>query len=137
MTTTLESNASLLRTALKGNSAFSLLSAAALIAAASPLADFLGLGWPLALTVVGFVLAAHAMVLWWGSSQLMIPRWLVWYAIEGDIGWIIATIVVLVVDPWSFTTGGKWLLAAMGDVVAVFAILQYIGLRRVDHPPTK
>jgi hypothetical protein len=137
MTTTLERNASLLRTTLKGNSAFSLLSSVAAIAAASPLADFLGLQWPFALTMVGVVLAAHAAVLWWGSSQSVIPRWLVWYAIEGDIGWIIATIVMLVVDPWSFTTGGKWLLAVIADLVAVFAILQYIGLRRMNLAPAK
>jgi hypothetical protein len=133
MITTLERNASLLGHALKGNSAFSLLSAVAAIAAASPLTHFLGLSWPGALTALGVLLVGHAAILWWGSSQAVVPRWLAWYAIGGDVGWIVATIAILVVDPWSFTTGGKWLLAIVGDVVAVFAILQYIGLRRLNH----
>jgi hypothetical protein len=65
----------------------------------------------------------------------VIPRWLAWYAIEGDVGWIVATIAILLLDPWGFTTGGKWLLAFIGDIVAAFAILQYLGLRRLNHAP--
>ena len=65
-----------------------------------------------------------------GATHAPISCWLAWYAIEGDIGWIIATIIVLVVDPFNFSTAGKWLLAAIADIVAVFVILQYIGLRR-------
>ena len=41
-----------------------------------------------------------------------------------------ATILLLIFDPWNFASGGKWLLAGISDIVAVFAILQIIGLRR-------
>jgi hypothetical protein len=131
MSKTDQSQDRLLRNALKGNGLFSLVSALVAIAGANPLADFIGVEEPLALVILGVGLAAHGGVLWWGSSRANIPRWLAWYAIEGDAGWVIATILVLVVDPWRFTNGGKWLLAGISDIVAVFAILQFIGLRRL------
>ena len=130
MTAIIQRKDNLLRNTLKGNALFSIISAVAAIAGAAPLADFMGLREPVALAIVGVVLAAHAAILWWGAAQATISRWLAWYAIEGDVGWIIATIILLIVDPWFFSTGGKWLLAGIADVVAVFAILQYIGLRR-------
>jgi hypothetical protein len=123
----------LLRNTLKGNALFSLFSGVAAIAGASPLADFLGLEEPLALAVLGALLTGHAAILWWGATQAAIPRWLARYAIEGDVGWIIATLIVLIADPWGFSNEGKWLLAGIADIVAVFAILQYIGLRLLKH----
>jgi hypothetical protein len=133
MTTTFGRNEKLLRHTLRGNGIFTILSAVAAIAAARPLADFIGLQGPIPLIIMGGVLLAHGAILWWGSSQAAIPRWLAWYAIAGDAGWIAATIVLLVADPWNFSTRGRWLLALSGDMVAVFAILQYIGLRRLNH----
>jgi hypothetical protein len=133
MTTIVQSQDRLLRNTLKGNALFSLFSAAAAIVGARPLADFFGIKEPLALAALGAAVAAHAGVLWWGGTRPSIPRWLAWYAIEGDVGWIIATIILLIADPWNFTSGGKWLLAGISDVVAVFAILQYIGLRRLNR----
>ena len=130
MTANVQRSDDLLRNTLRGNALFSILSAVVAIAGATSLADFLGLKQPVALAIVGAVLVGHAAILWWGSAQATISRWLAWYAIEGDVGWIIATIIILIVDPWSFSTGGKWLLAGIADVVSVFAILQYIGLRR-------
>ena len=133
MTTIVQRKDNLLRNTLKGNALFSLFSAVAAIAGAAPLAGVMGLRDPVALAIVGAALAGHAAILWWGATQATISRWLAWYAIEGDVGWIIATIILLIVDPWSFATGGKWLLAGLADVVAIFAILQYIGLRRHAH----
>ena len=136
-TTTVQSTAaprsSLLRTALRGNMVFSEVSGLTSLFAARPIANFLGLESTLPFIIIGILLLSHGAILWWGTSQTEIPRWLAWYAIEGDVVWVLASIAILITDPWSFTVGGKWMIALLADAVAAFAIIQYIGLRRLNR----
>lgn len=129
---TLSQTNHLLKNMLRGNATFSEVSGLIGLLAAGPIAAFMGLpaGGRIVLMVVGALLIGHGLILWFGSGQSPISPLLAWYAIIGDIGWIVGTVVILLLDPWSLTTGGWWLLAILADIVAIFAIGQYIGLRR-------
>lgn len=121
---------SLLRRALLGNAAFSGLSGLLFTLDARPIAKFLGLENPMILTIMGLVLLAYAPFLVWLANRKPIPRWLAWMVIELDVLWIIGSAVLIFTDLVPLTGPGKWAIAIVADVVAVFAIVQYLGLRR-------
>ena len=82
----------LLRQALRGNGVFSAVSGLTLIIAARPIAAFMGLAWPLALTITGLVLLPYAAVLFWATSQAEIDPRLAKTAIVLDGLWVIGSI---------------------------------------------
>ncbi|MFQ5695930.1 MAG: hypothetical protein ACE5HB_08070, partial [Terriglobia bacterium] len=58
-------------------------------------------------------------------------RWQVWLIIALDVLWVAGSFGLLASPPPEMTTGGKWAIGMVADVVGVFAILQFIGLRRM------
>jgi len=53
------------------------------------------------------------------------------FAVYADLAWVLGSAVLVFANLVPFTTAGKWAIAIIADVVLVFAILQYVGLRRV------
>ena len=117
-------NDSYLFNAIRGNAIFSLISGASFLLFSNWLATLHGvsLAWPFAL--LGAVVIGHGLILWFGSNRRPVANLLAQYAIIGDIGWVIGTIVLLLIDPWNFTGQGKIFLAIIADIVALFGILQ-------------
>jgi len=125
-----QTGSSLLRRALQGNAVFSGLSGALFVVAATPLASFLGIDTPLVLMVLGVTLLLYAVALFRQAAQESINRQFTIAAILLDVAWVAGSIVLLLTGWVPFTTGGKWAVAIIADIVAVFAALQYFGLRR-------
>ena len=50
-----------------------------------------------------------------------------------DIAWVVASMVFLVVAWSTLTIGGRWFVALQGEAVFLFALFQYIGLRRINN----
>ena len=125
----------LLRNAMRSNAIFSGGSGFVAAVAAGPLATFLGLpqGGRLALLIIGVLLISHGIILWFSAGNTPISPMAAWYAIIGDIGWVVGSVAILFIDPWQFTSGGWWLVAILADIVAIFAVAQYVGLRRADR----
>ena len=120
----------LLRQALRGNGVFSAVSGLTLIIAARPIAAFMGLAWPLALTITGLVLLPYAAVLFWATSQAEIDPRLAKAAVVLDGLWVIGTILLLLTDWLNLSVAGNWTVALLAEAVLTFAILQALGLRR-------
>lgn len=121
----------LLRMILRENAAFSVLSGAVLAGGSFALDSWLGVhwAWPLA---IGLGLLAYGPMLWIGSSR---PQDLVTtgrLAVAGDIGWVAASIVIVAATDW-LTSNGDLALLAVTAIVAIFAIGQAIGLRRLTR----
>jgi hypothetical protein len=38
---------------------------------------------------------------------------------------------VLIADPFNFTTEGRWAILIIADAVGIFAVLEFVGLRRI------
>jgi hypothetical protein len=120
----------LLRQALRGNGVFSAISGLTLIIAVRPIAAFMGLAWPLALTITGLVLLPYAAVLFWATSQAEIDPKLAKTAVVLDGLWVIGSILLLLTDWLNLSVAGNWTVALLAEAVLTFAILQALGLRR-------
>ena len=123
----------LLRYALRGNGLFSASSGLILVAAGPALSSFTGITPALALQIVGAVLLLYGAGLLWISTRAEIDRRVAWTAIILDVAWVAGSIMILLAGWLPLTVAGKWTVAVLADVVAVFAIVQYVGLRRL--PP--
>jgi hypothetical protein len=119
--------------ALRGNAAFSTLSAVVFLVAADAIAGFLKILPAQQVMVVGVQLALFAVWLWWLSRRPVVPRWQVWLIIALDVLWVGGSFQIVLASPPTLTVGGKWAIGMVADVVALFAVLQFLGLRRLQR----
>ena len=124
--------ASLLRRMLQANSIFCALSGVTFIAAAGPLAALVGLPAP-ALLITGVILLPYALFLWYGASKERIDHRLAWAAIILDALWVVDSAIILATGWLPLTNAGWWIVLGLAVIVALFAELQYIGLRRLQR----
>jgi hypothetical protein len=122
-----------LQRSILGNAAFSGISGLLMILVAGPISQFAGLSNPLLLTIIGIVLLLYMPFLLWLSNQSPVPNWMAWMVIELDVLWVVGSLILIFTDLVLLTTAGKWAVAITADIVTVFAILQYVGLRRQQH----
>ena len=124
-------NDRLLRTALRGNGVFSAVSGAMMVVASRPLAEFIGLAWPSALLIMGVLTLLYALDLFWFTSRETINMTFAWLTIILDVAWVVASVALLLADPLGFTVAGKWFVGLMAEAVALFAVVQWLGVRRL------
>ncbi len=123
-----------LRRALQADAIFSGLSGALAIFDAAPIAALLGFTTPSAtpiVMVIGLGLLVWAALSLWLSTRSKLTRGLVFTIVEGNLLWVLATIILLVSGWLPFSTTGKWAIALVADVVGLLALWQYIGWRRL------
>lgn len=125
-------SATFLRRALQADSLFSGASGILLAVASQPLAAFLGLDNAFILVELGIALLLYAAALYWQAGQETLNRWFTIAVIDLNILWVIGSVLLLFTNWVSFTSAGWWAVALVADAVAVFAILQYVGLRRMN-----
>lgn len=119
----------LLRTAMRADAVLSALSGAAIVALAGPLSGLTGLSRTLEYAVgVGFVV--YGLVVWVLAAQADVRR--------AGIGVIVANLVytglavaVVVSGVLGLTGAGIVVVLATGVYTALFADLQYLGVRRL------
>jgi hypothetical protein len=119
----------MLRLALRGNAAFSATSGLISLLAAKPLAIWLGVPGTGLLMGLGAQLLVFATFLVWLSARTQIHPGIALGVIAADVVWVAGTIAV--VASGTLTTPGVWVVLGIADVVAVFAIVQGLGLRRM------
>ena len=116
-----------LRRALWVDACTCLATGTLLVAAASPLASFLGLP-PALLLCAGAALFPVAAFMAWLSLKRDVPRRGAWLAVLGNAAWVAGSALVLVV--FSPTALGYAFVVAQAVVVAVLAELEVAGLKR-------
>ena len=121
---------SLLRNAILGNAAFSLVSGLALALGSGPLAALMGLPDSTVLLVMGVILIPYAYFLYRGAIQQPIAGQFAVTVILLDIAWVTGSLILLASGLVPLTTVGKWGIAIIADLVALFALVQFLGLRR-------
>jgi hypothetical protein len=131
MTTTIETRPNLLRNTLRGNSIFSAISGAIMIAAAGALASFMGIASPPLLSVMGVIIVGFALLMFTVTNSPTVHIAFARLCFAVDAAWVVATVVILAFNLFGLTNEGRWLLLIIGDIVAVFAAGEYIGLRRL------
>ena len=127
----MSTNSSLLKNALFGNSVFSFLSGAASLLFSKAIASFLGLSASWIILVLGVGLLIYGVEIYLAARSEPVHTGIARFAVYADVAWVLASAVLIFANLVPFTTAGKWTMAIIADVVLVFAILQYVGLRRV------
>ena len=137
MTTTTQTQAqadALLRRVLYANSAFSIVSGLIFMLAPAGVADFLGLlgmAGSTFIAVIGIgILLFAAFVLYTATRERIKPR-LAMSIIVMDSAWVLGSAVLLLTGALPLTTAGNWAVLIVADAVSVFAIIEYIGFRRI------
>ncbi len=120
-----------LRRALQADAIVTAMSGVGLLLAAEPAARLLGMAasWPIALLGVDLILYAAWVGYEAWQAALRVRRARIMLAL--DIVWVLASVALILIDPFGFTAAGKWAIAAQADGVAVLGLLKYLGLRRL------
>jgi hypothetical protein len=121
----------LLRGALQGNASFSVVSGALILAMNRTLVEFLGLPSSTSLTPLGIGLLGYGGWLLWNARREKIKIVDAWIAVILDIVWVVGSYVLLFAV--RFSIGGKWAVAVVAELVFLFALMQWLGLRRVGR----
>lgn len=127
-----EQNGRFLRKVLKANAAFSTVSAFATIFFANSIAQWIGLNNATILVGLGIVLLPFAFYVYKVATMETLNSKLVWVIIELDLLWVVGSAILLLSNVVSLTTAGKWSVGLLADVVALFAIFEYVGLRKAQ-----
>jgi hypothetical protein len=123
-------NAALLRNTLKGNGIFSIVSGAGIALGSSAIAPFMGLENSLILVVLGVGVVLFGVSVWRVAMGILdTPKGMTIAVL--DALWVIGSIALLIADPFTLTSEGKWAVLIVADIVGVFAILEYLGARRL------
>ncbi len=120
----------LLRTTLTANAAFSGLAGLGTAALSGVLAAPLGIP-QVVLVVVGLGLVPYAIMLRRFATDADLRAWQAWVAIAADLAWVVASGAVLAISPASLTTLGHWVVGVVALGVGDFALLQWVGVRRL------
>lgn len=110
-----------LKRVLSANAAFSTLSGLLLIFD-KPLIDKMGIGNYLTSLIIGIGLLVFAVFVFYTSRQL--KSLLVGLIIIQDVLWVLASILVLLIQPWDLTGLGYSLIGAVAFVIGCFAFFQ-------------
>ena len=127
-----QSGFTFLRRALQSNALFSLLTGLAFMVVAGPIARFLGESVPAAAVfVVGVSLLPFGYGVYRVASQPeIVPRHAAIITVM-DITWVVGSYLLLALAWGAFSVAGRWFVALQAEAVFIFAVLQFIGLRRL------
>jgi hypothetical protein len=147
MTSSYPSNGSttvFLRRVLWANALFSTATALLCLADAGQLAHLTGLQPPAIFLILGLVILPFAGVVAWIAQRPLDNLSLVRAIFGLDVGWVVVSLALLLGGWLPLTAAGWWIVALVADVVALLAVLEYVGLRRagqvqggIDVQPTR
>ena len=121
----------LLRRALRGNAVFSILFGVVIIVVNRNLAELVGLPSDADLTALGIGLLAYAVWLLWNARRKTIRIVEAWIAVILDILWVVGSCVLVFAA--TLSSGGKWIVALVAEMVLLFGFMQWLGLRRIGR----
>jgi hypothetical protein len=126
----------LLRRALNVNAWITTANALAFLAGGHLLGPVFGLP-PAVLWVLGAGLLAFAIHAGCVARKEVISRSEATYFVAADAAYVVASVVVLLAYPGLLTGLGRLFFAAAADVVAILAVAEYAGLRRMSRPAAR
>ncbi|MDX1660437.1 MAG: hypothetical protein R3326_01490 [Gemmatimonadota bacterium] len=116
----------ILRRWLRANAVFSALSAAALVLLSGSLPAVLGVGVGWVHAAIGVALALYAAHLWRLAGR-GVERVEGLAVVVGDVLWVVGSLAL--VASGTLSSAGVWIVTGVALVIAVFAVMQWLGLR--------
>lgn len=123
-------NQSNLRHILNANAMFSATSGLFFLLAAKPLAEFLGTT-PSVMYILAIVMFGYAVLIAFNTYRPLISREFTLFTVIGDSAWVVASILLLVLPWFTFTSGAKWAIGITAICVDIFATLQFLEWRKM------
>ena len=120
-----------LKGVLIANGAFSLISGLVLITVAHSIAKLMGIANDQVLVYVGIGLVVFAGTVLYAAFKNPLSKKQVWSIIIQDWAWVLASILVIVLQAWQLTSTGYWMIAVVALIVGDFAFFQMRWLRRL------
>ena len=132
-TASVQSRHSLLRNTLRANAVFSGISGAVFLLAAQPVTQLLGLapGAEGVIALLGLVILGCVVLFIMNTIKPEVDWRFGLAALIIDALWVAGSMAILAFDLFGLSTAGRWAVLIVADIVLVFAILEYIGLRRL------
>ncbi len=118
-----------LKKALVGNAAFSGISGLTVLFGNHWLVKLLGLPGEVSLSVLGVGLIVYAILLVLNARRPEVKISDAWVAVVLDAVWVAGSYVLIFVIPLS--VAGKWVVALVAELVLLFAVLQWLGIRKI------
>jgi hypothetical protein len=128
MNTTID-RTTFLRRSLQLDGIASGLCGALLLLAAGPLSTLIGLPGPGLAQAVGAGLLVFAAALLWNAARATVSRGEALGTVVLNIAWVLGSAIVVVDGPLNLV--GNLAVAAVAAAVALFTILEIVGLRRL------
>ena len=125
-----EGPACFLRKALMGNALFSTLSGLTMLLAQGWVLRILGLPSSVNPLVLGAGLIVFAVMLVINAQRQQVKKSDAWIAVCMDLAWVLGSYVLIFIVP--FSTAGKWVVGVVAELVLLFAVLQFLGIRRIQ-----
>jgi hypothetical protein len=119
-----------LRKALIGNALFSTLSGLTILLAQGWVLRILGLPSSVNLLILGAGLIVFAVTLVINARKQQVKKSDAWIAVLMDVAWVLGSYILIFIVP--FSTEGKWVLGVVAELVLAFAVLQFVGIRRIQ-----
>lgn len=119
----------LLRRAIQADAFLCAAAGLVFAAAAAPLGALLGIP-SLHLLVLGFILMPYAAFLGYAATRERISRRAAWSIIAVNALWALDSLILLATGLLPLTTAGWWFVLIQAGIVADFAIVQAIAIRR-------
>ena len=125
-----DQRACFLRKALLGNALFSTLSGLTILFAQGWVLRILGLSSSVNLLILGVGLIVFAVTLVINARKQQVKKSDAWIAVLMDLAWVVGSYVLIFLVP--FSTKGKWVVGIVAELVLLFAVLQFVGIRRIQ-----
>lgn len=125
----------LLRRAMQADALVSGGSGLLLALLPGPLSALIGFSRPGFLLATGLGLIGYAIWLLFSARRPAVNLWMGRTAIALNVLWVAGSIILLLAVPELFNSLGHWLVGIVAAIVADFAIIQYLGLRRAARAP--
>ncbi len=120
-----------IRHVLYANAVLSAACGALFVAAARPVAAFLGLdAWGVILDL-GLVMIAYAALLYFNIKRAAISRNFVLFTVIADSLWVAGSILLLLAGWVPFTVDGRWAVGLIALGTDIFATLQFLAWRKM------
>jgi hypothetical protein len=123
-------HACFLRKALMGNALFSTFSGLTILFAPGWVLRILGLSKDVSLPILGLGLLVFAATLVINARRQQVKTSDAWIAVLMDVAWVLGSYVLIFIVP--FSTEGKWVVGLVAELVLGFAVLQFVGIRRIQ-----
>jgi hypothetical protein len=123
-------HACFLRKVLMGNALFSTLSGLTILFAQGWVLRILGLSKDVSLPILGLGLLVFAATLVINARRQQVKTSDAWIAVFMDVAWVLGSYVLIFIVP--FSVAGKWVVGLVAELVLGFAVLQFVGIRRIQ-----